>query len=420
MKKIALLLVATVTLSLCVTLPLSAAEARDPSPELSVDVLNARLEALEKRQASNARVLQGALAARQSMAPKEEAKIERGGLGGYAKFYLFDKTVGERGGKASSSNSSAGLSDFIIFYSRVLSDWLSVNVDTQFTITASATPGKSALPGIARSAAATLSTKIYQANVTVSLPHDMEMRLGSFLPLFSESYARALWWNEQFHEQPGLTFAESWYDAGVEIYRNFDIGKVSMPAYLYVLNGPSIGTGYAPQYADNNENKTLMLHVAPELFGGKLRLPVSAATGKWDDGSKYDVTRTNVGFDLLYHQWNFASEYAVQSYQQIPLGGAFGSADGQRWSYFVKGAYRFSPKYRLVAKFAHAELYKTGAAAMRYTDFDEMSVALGYYLARNSVVQLQCIHGLQEVSDGSDKTDYDRLTLGLRTTFTVF
>ncbi|MHB9154231.1 MAG: porin [Endomicrobiales bacterium] len=423
MKKAAMLCAVFFVLTQCSILPLAAQDAAAKDSDAStIEALKARLDGLEKRVEAEdqqiRKISDVSTSVGEMMKSQEGAKTSQGSIGGYAKFYLFDKTVQDHKGKTESTNSSAGLSDFLLFYTRELADWLSVDVETQFTIKAAATPKLSSV--LTRTAAATLETKIHQANVTVRLPHDVEMKLGSFLPLYSESYARGLWWNEQYHENNGLCLIEQWYDAGVEVYHNFELGDISLPTYLYVTNGASNGppppaTGYSPQLADNNENKSLMVHVAPEMLGGKLRLPLSASAGKYDDANKFEVQKHNAGFDLLLGKWNFGGEYMYQWYEKVLPA----STDGTKTAYFAKATYRINPTWRVATKFSHSEMYKPGSTT-KQDIYNQMTVALNYFLTKTTVMMLQYMRDDQEISDGSDKLNADRLTLGMRTTFTVF
>ena len=249
--------------------------------------------------------------------------------------------------------------------------------------------------------------------MTARLPKEVEVRVGLFSPLFSEDYAKETWWDQLYHSNKGLDYLQSWQDSGLEIYRNFDFEEFSLPVYLYYLNG---NTAYNGEYVDNNNAKTFMLHIAPEFFQTRLKLLGSVAAGKWDNDSNKDIVRYATGFEWKHKKLNFLTEYLYTKWEKraLTLGGV---ADAKREGYQCKLLYRLTPQWRALVNFSHAELYNSATATMRSDIYDTLTFALNYFITDSSslIGQYSLVDG--DRSDQSDALNYNRFTLGWRTTF---
>ena len=241
------------------------------------------------------------------------------------------------------------------------------------------------------------------------LPRGYELKVGIFNPMFSEEFAKETWWSEQYNMNDGLCYLQSWHDSGIELYKNFDFSKWSLPVYLEYLNGAS-------QYVDNNENKMALLHVAPEFFQTKLRLLGSLAYGKWDEGDNGKALFSVGGFDWKYQKFNLTSEYTYKKYGHVTTLG-IANADGKREGYYIRAMYTFNPTWRALVKYSHAELYKTGLVNMRSDNYDTTALDINYFLTPNSDIILEYQHIEGDRSDGSEDIKADRFTMGWRTTF---
>jgi len=378
----------------------------------TIGTLNSKIQAIETKQEAQAQEIKKVPELAQTVGElknKPSALLEGLTVGGHLKLYMFDRSDGERNGVNQHNNLSGGINHFFLYLTKELGDWLKIDVQTDTSISASATPSLGS--DITRATSSTTSTTIYQAFMTAFLPQGFEARVGVLNPIFSEEYAKETWWHELYHQNTGLANLQSWHDSGIELYKNFDFDKWSLPVYLYYLNGNT-----ADRYVDNNENKTVMLHIAPEFFQTKLRLLGSLGYGKWDDKGSHPLLRSVTGFDWKYQKFNLTGEYIYNKWDQLVTTGTI-TADGKREGYYLRAMYNFTPKWRGLVKYSHAELYKTGLAFMKSDNYDTTILAVDYFLTPNSTIIGQYQFVDADRSDGSESLDFGRFTLGWRTTF---
>lgn len=384
----------------------------------TIDALNAKIQNVEAKQETQAKEIQKVPELAKKVGElKETAKLpellEGVSIGGHVKLYMFDRTDGKRNGNHQHTNLSAGVGShaFILYVTKQLADWLKVETETDFGISAGATPALGS--DITRATTSSTSFNLNTAALTATLPQGAELKTGVFWPMFSEEYAKQTWWHELYHQNKGLTELQSWHDSGIELYKNFDFEKWSLPLYFSLLNG-SPGS----RYVDDNDDKTVLLHIAPEFFQTKLRLLSSLGYGKWDDGDNGSLLRSLIGFDWKYQKFNLTSEYIYLKYGHVTTTGT-ANADGKNEGYYARLMYNFTDKWRGLIKYSHAELYKTttGIVNMRSDNYDTTTVALDYFLTPNSTIIGQYMYIDADKSDGSDKIRANRFTLGWRTTF---
>ncbi len=374
-----------------------------------IKTLSAKIEALEAKQESQAKEIKKVpeLAEKVSALKQGPASLLEGvNVGGHLKMYMFDRTDGSRNGESQHTDISAGINHAYIFFTKEIEDWLKLDVQTDISVSASATPTIGS--DIVRADSATTTFKLYQAFMTALLTQGYELKVGSFNPMFSEEYAKETWWHELYHQNTGLVYLQQWHDTGIELYKNFDFDKWSLPVYFSVLNGN--------QFVDNNEDKTVLLHIAPEFFQTKLRLLGSIGTGLWGDGNNGRALYSLGGFDWKYQKFNLTSEYLYRKYGHVTTTGN-ANADGKNEGYYVRAMYTFDPKWRALVKYSHAELYQTGLVNMRSNNYDTTTLAVNYFLTPSSdiIAQYSFIEGNR--SDASEKIKANRFTLGWRTTF---
>lgn len=244
----------------------------------------------------------------------------------------------------------------------------------------------------------------------VALPGGYEFKAGIFNPMFVEEFAKETFWDEQYNMNDGLCYLESWHDSGVELYKNFDFDKFSLPVYLELLNGGS------SQYVDNNDDKMALIHIAPEFFQTKLRVLSSLAYGKHGEGENGKALYTSNGLEWKYQKTSLSGEYIYKKYNHVNTLGTK-NADGKKEGYYIKAMYTFNPTWRAIAKYSHAENYNAALSGMRSDNYDTMALGLNYFLTPSSdiITEYQHIEGVR--SDGSETFDADRVTMGWRTTF---
>ena len=382
----------------------------------TIDELKTKVEELKEKQEAQAEEiekvteLEESVEELQNLPSQVTEKLAKGiKMGGHLKFYMLDRSKGERNNIDQKNNTSAGIHDLYLYFSKTLTDWLSLDVVPKVTVLASATPG---LGGdIARSSSSSVDIDLDEAYVTMRLPKEVELKVGAFYPFFSEEYARQSWWHEQYHGNNGLLTLQSWRSNGIEVYRNFDFEKFSLPIYLYYLNGDNNDS----RFVDNNGGKNLLAHIAPEFFFGKLRLLGSFGWGKWDNEDDYDSFQYALGANLNYKSLNILGEYLRREREEVSLTGG-GRADGINEGYYIRGMYTFNPKWRVVAKWSDVDLYFP-SSTMLTDDYKALSLAVNYWITQASTIIPQIEFVDAERSDGSESLEYLRYTLGWRITF---
>lgn len=332
-------------------------------------------------------------------------------VGAHLKFAMLDETIGKRNGVKEHTALSGGFfgrHNVILYFSKELQNWLRVDIQPEIDITSSATPSLGS--DIIRTASS-VTTSLHQAFMTVFLPKGYELKVGTFNAMFDESYAKESWWHDYYNLNTGECTLVAWHDAGAELYKNFDFDKWSLPLYLSVLNGNS-----SDQFVDNNDNKAILLHFAPEFFQSKFKLLGSYAYGLWGDGKKTPNSRYLAGFDWKYKGFSLASEYVYNNFKNLNTTGTR-TADGRRTGYIITTGYKFNPKWRGFIRYTYSNLYKTGAISMRSDKWNAISLILDYDLLPNSTIMGQYENANGHRSDGSESLKFNRFTLGWRTTF---
>lgn len=331
-------------------------------------------------------------------------------VGGHLKLYMFDRSEGKRNGRGQHNNLSGGINNLYLYFTKEISEWLGLDVQTNTEVTASATPKLGS--NISRGSVST-STTIHQAFMTVRLPKEYELKVGIFNPMFSEDYAKETWWSQLYHQNYGLNYLQSSSDSGMELYKSFDLGAWSLPVYLYYLNGNTTARYVG---VDNNEGKSVLIHIAPEFFNTSLRLLGSFGYGSWDAGDNYGQYRYAGGVDWKHNKLNILAEYLYTRWNGLSLSNG-SRADGTRDGWHMKTIYRFTPKWQGLIDYSHAELYDTASALMRTDTYDEVTFGVDYFLMPSSTIIGQFSLGDASRSDNSEKLQYRRFTIGWRTTF---
>ena len=311
-----------------------------------LDILNTKVAELEEQQTVQSAELKKipALESKVDKAPRQHPEFfNNAKVGGHLELFLFDQSRGERNDEKQSNRLSAGINSLYLYFSKELSEWLGLEVATDTAVSAGATPSLGS--DITRATSGSVDTSLHSAFITARLPKEVEARIGLFNPLFSEDYAKETWWDQLYHSNKGLDYLQSWHDSGLEIYKNFDFDEFSLPVYLYYLNG---NTAYNGQFVDNNNAKTVLLHIAPEFFQTKLKLLGSVAAGKWDNDSNKDIVRYATGFEWKYKKLSFMTEYLYTKWEKraLTLGGV---ADAKQEGYQCKLLYRLTPQWRGVS-----------------------------------------------------------------------
>lgn len=381
----------------------------------TIEILKLKVEDLENKQSAQSGQVAKIPEISENLKQLKEDKpkgfsVAGARVGGHLKLYLLDQSIGNRNDVKQSNNLSAGLSRFYLFIDKELNDSTSISVQPEISVTSSATPALGS--NISRSKSPSTSTSIYQAFIKTRLNNGLEIKAGVFNPYFSEEYASQIWWDEQYHMNKGVETIESWSDSGVEFYKNFDFKNWSLPAYFYLLNGNVTNTN--GKYADNNNGKTVLIHLAPEI--SNFRFFGSLGYGKWDDGNDYDSLRYATGLEYKYKKFTLRSEYLYNQYDSTSLTGGT-KADTEKKGYYLKGLYRFNPKWRAYLNYSQVSLPYTGASSLLKDVYKAGTLGVNYFFTDSSIIMGELTYVDGDRSDGSEKLNYYRSTLGWRTTF---
>lgn len=388
----------------------------------TIDALNAKIQNVEAKQEVQAKEIKKVPELAQKVTDLKESslgKLTEGlSIGGHLKFTILDRTEGQRNGIHQQNNLSGGMygyDNFFLFIGKELTDWLKVDIVPQWDISASATPALGS--DIGRATSTSVSTRFYNAFMTVQLPREYQLKVGLFNPMYSEDYAKETWWHVLYNLPKGLCTIQSWHDSGAELYKNFDFEKWSLPAYFAVVGGNT------DRNIDNNENKMVFLHLAPEFFQTKLRLLGSFGYGKWDGKDNHDAIRSGVGFDWKYQKFNLLGEwlYWERKNMLVPSTGTVPTADAINKAYWIRAMYNLNPKLRFLVQQSYSDLFQAGLTTtqrdMLSDKYYVTTLGIDYSLIPSSTIIWQYDRGNAHRSDGSESLKYDRFTLGWRTTF---
>ena len=364
-------------------------------------------------------------------------------IGGHVKMQLFDQSTGTSTVSGTDYDNTDkfgfgfGGHSWVLFLSKDITENLSIEIAPDYTLgSAGATPKIGKKIGAQRkSTSSTTNTptlKLNQEWVKYNIPeYKLELRAGYMNCLFTWDYGKELAWHEEYNFNKASLYLGAWHDSGIEAYRNFELGSVSLPVYAYLLNG-SGGTSYT----DNNKNKTIMLHTEPS-FSGKLaalKTHVSYGFGAWGDeeytASYSGAAPTAVAASLKnakYSKWALGASYDYQKFsvraeymggnweKKINYGTATEEDQGSIGSY-VKVFYTIMPE-KLRAMLDYSQ-YKTESNATTRETYKTTTLGLLYELAPAATLMLQidmCDWSNDKAAE--DALDFTRVTTGVRITF---
>ncbi len=353
-------------------------------------------------------------------APLWAAKTE---VGGHVKLVLFDDVYGQRTGTSVADpipkkHQYGGFSftEMILYVSSELTDRVSVDLQPFFSASTGATPQFGKDIGAQRPAPASIEPEFHgwvRAAVKVALPHGYEVSAGIVKPRFTWEYGGELFWEDEYNGSKFATnnYLGAMHETGIEVYKGFEMGNYSLPAYLYVLNG-----GY--EFGDNNNRPMVMIHAEPEF--GALRLLGSLAGGRYDDDLENTFMRWAAGAAYEWKNLSLRGEYAGGVWKDSYAFIDSTVIDAKPKGFYVKASYRYAPWGRVSVNYNVADhnfsgfFYTGTSVGEKYTT---ITPVLQFYASESSVILLQGDIANWEKSDGSQKLDFSRITLGWRTTF---
>ncbi len=363
-----------------------------------------------------------------------------GTVGGNFKFYLYDKSEGVTNGSASSERALTGMTSFYMFINKDLSENVSLEIDPEISVSGGATPKLgAAFPS--PSTSPTLSLGLLKAQITVKLPESVELTAGSLRTLFTEDYGNMLWYEDEFFGNYAVCggYYGTLDDTGIELYKNFELGPVSLPSYLYILGGGM------NMLVSNTNSRGFLAHITPEIGPFKF---MGSYFSTMDVSGNNPINRYSAGVAFNYDAFMFRSEYMGGTWNNVKMYANTDINDATQvtrnltpHSYYMKAGYKILPWVRFLMVYAHydqdfsslpksAAVIGGGATAaankqsFAYETYTELSPILNFYVTPDSIIYLQVINVenssislLPSAAYSTAELNYNRLVVGWRTTF---
>jgi hypothetical protein len=191
------------------------------------------------------------------------------------------------------------------------------------------------------------------------------------------------------------------------------LGKLSLPTYVYVLNG-----GY--EFNDNNNQPAFMATVEPEL--GALKFKGSFYYSKYDKDVKLASMKYLGGVAFEKGPFAIRAEGGTGLWESRVSSMAKDStitlSDGKPMGFYAKVFYRITPWCRAMFQYDYMSNNNSGWAPGSET-YTTLSPALLLSVANSSTIMVQYdIADWKRVKGGKeDLIKYNRLSVGWRTTF---
>lgn len=338
-------------------------------------------------------------------------------VGGHVKLRVFDYPAGQHNGADGNEYVGFGLLGVYLYFSKELTEKISIDIQPHFSASTGATPKFGADVGAGSSEAGDIEPHFHgftKAIVTAVLPGNYELSFGIVKPLFSWDYGHELFWQDEGNagKWSANNYLGAVHDTGFEIYKNFEIGNVSVPVYVYLLNG-----GY--EYRDNNNGPSFMTTVEPEV--GAVKFKVSLAMGKFDGEYENSFMKYLLGAAIELGSFSARVEYAAGKWTNS-IGG---TEDAKPWGYYAKLFYRVAPWCRLML---HYDYVKNNYTGFHYTapgseKYVTITPGIQFSLSSSSAIQIQfdIADWQQKDKNGEigqeDTLKFNRFTIMWRTTF---
>jgi hypothetical protein len=365
-------------------------------------------------------------------AEENEGKIKIGEgttVGGHVKLKLVDFLKGKHDDGAVEDENNQytgfGVAELHLIFSSDISDKVSIYFQPEWSSRTGATPsfGNNIGDQTAKETGADesmLFRGLVKGVIKWVAPLGFEIAGGVVKPRFTWDYGAELFWEDEYH---GSKFTANDYlgamhDTGIEIYRNFELGSISVPVYFYVLNG-------GEEYSDNNEATTNMIHIEPEF--GPFKLLGSYSYGRYDDKENKIEQRWAAGVDLSLKGFTIRSEYAGINQEDAVVDENGKPEALEAMGYYVKVGYRYASWGRILLHYSYAML-NTGNTHFAQSGYDvtytTLTGVLEFYLADSVILLFQGDYAdwVKEDTAGTgkgteDTLKFSRLTVGARATF---
>ncbi|MHB9029465.1 MAG: hypothetical protein ACYC9O_11915 [Candidatus Latescibacterota bacterium] len=342
-------------------------------------------------------------------------------VGGHLKLLGYDYKDGEMNGIKGHQYTGMALREMLLFVSAELTDKVSVDIQPQFDASTGATPKFGQKLQETKNDAGSVSPEFggfIKAAVKVALPRGYELSAGIVKPRFTMEYGAELFWEDEFN---GGKFAidtslGTMHETGIEVYKPFEFGAVSVPAYLYVINNSS-------EYIDNNSSPMVMIHAEPEI--GAWKFTGSLGSGKYDNKNKENNTRYAVGAAYEWKSLSARAEYAGAIYERSvrdinPADNTVTIYDATPFGYYGKVFWRATPWARLMLHYDYVDHNFSGSKSTPGVEkYTTITPGVQFKVMSSSFIQVQydIADWKQSTAQGDQTLKFNRLTVGWRTTF---
>jgi hypothetical protein len=243
--------------------------------------------------------------------------------------------------------------------------------------------------------------------IKFALPKQVELSLGYMNSRFTYEYSSETWWEEEFHVNKPTHDLGIMQEKGIEIYKNFNVGKLSLPLYVYVL------TGGNNQLDEPNKTPLYAIHVEPEI--GAFKFSGSLAYEKWDAHDSLDEIR-----------WSAGAAYELQNFsiRGEAMGGNWKGkiitdtvpTDAKGIGFYIKPLYRFADWCKVGIDFSYVD-EKISDDGSEDKDLNIDPLLIFTPVAGISVISQNDIGIWSGHANKDQKLGYFRSTLGVRCTF---
>ena len=352
-----------------------------------------------------------AAAANQAIAPESQNLPIETHIGGHIKLGIFDRVNGTSyyaPNQKFDLTKSYGVAfkEFDLYVSGKINEWLSFEVDPKFSASTGATPKIGVTWTAVATAPAFSGFSHGKAVVIFALPGEVEMEIGALHPIFTAEYGRELFWDDEINS--GKFAANNnvgaVHDNGIQFYRNFDFGNISMPVYLYYLNG-----GSTDGFSDVNNEPGAMLHIEPTL--GPLTLLGSIYGTRYDAAEKLAWTKWSAGGIFVWEGLTLRSEF-VKGKQEKAISV---SQDANSEGYYAKVLYKVLPWLQLMIH--HETVLENASVPGKAAKYILNAPGAQIFLADSAILELAVDIADFRLTDNSKKVIYTRPSISMRITF---
>lgn len=335
-------------------------------------------------------------------------------VGGNIKLYAFDGMAGtwtDTNGVAQKGHKNTGfiLPREVLMVSQEIGKFCSVELSPVFSASAGATPKlgqkiDTMTPPASRAFTFGGWQKLF---VKFMLPGSFEVTAGIMGARLSYEYGSETWWDEEFHVNKATHDFGVSEDEGIEIYKNFELGKWSLPVYLYVLNGGN------NQIGESNTSPAGLLHIEPQI--GPFRLLGSFGYERYDTKDSLNLIRWVVGATYDVGGFSVRGEVMSADWQgKIKTGQTYRDATGT--GFYVKPIYQYAKWGKIGVDFSYAD-EKTNANGSedKLLNIDPLLIFIP--VAGVNIISQNDIGILSRSASKGQKLNYFRSTLGVRCTF---